>query len=268
MPSSASAPSSIYTLSLHDALPIYPHWGDFGPKWQASVIPDAHSFRAGVTTFVDAGTSGADHFEDFKSKFVDKSRTRVLAFVNIAHRSEEHTSELQSRVDLVCRLLLPRPPPSTLFPYTTLFRSTPTGATSAPSGRPASSPTRTPSGPASPPSSTPARRARITSRTSRVSSSTSPAPACLPSSTSPTDRKSTRLNSSHEWISYAVFCFRALLHLHSFPTRRSSDLPPLGRLRPQVAGQRHPRRALLPGRRHHLRRRRHVGRGSLRGLQE
>jgi dihydroorotase len=64
---------------------VYPHWGDFGPKWQASVIPDAHSFRAGVTTFVDAGTSGADHFQDFKSKFVDKSRTRILAFVNITH---------------------------------------------------------------------------------------------------------------------------------------------------------------------------------------
>jgi dihydroorotase len=64
---------------------VYPHWGDFGPKWQASVIPDAHSFRAGVTTFVDAGTAGADHFPDFKSKFVDRSKTRVLAFVNIAH---------------------------------------------------------------------------------------------------------------------------------------------------------------------------------------
>src|SRR5690606_34294869 len=36
-------------------------------------------------------------------------------------RSEEHTSELQSRENLVCRLL--RPPSSTLFPYTTLFRS-------------------------------------------------------------------------------------------------------------------------------------------------
>ena len=64
---------------------VYPHWGDHGPKWQASVIPDAHSFRAGVTTFVDAGTSGADHFAHFKSTFVDHSRTRVLAFVNIAH---------------------------------------------------------------------------------------------------------------------------------------------------------------------------------------
>src|SRR5206468_1367011 len=38
------------------------------------------------------------------------------------YRSEEHTSELQSRSDLVCRLL-PSPPRSTFFPYTTLFRS-------------------------------------------------------------------------------------------------------------------------------------------------
>ena len=46
-------------------------------------------------------------------------------------RSEEHTSELQSHLNLVCRLLLEknfflmirRPPRSTLFPYTTLFRS-------------------------------------------------------------------------------------------------------------------------------------------------
>src|SRR5438309_801717 len=40
-----------------------------------------------------------------------------------AERSEEHTSELQSQFHLVCRLLLPLPPTSTLFPYTTLFRS-------------------------------------------------------------------------------------------------------------------------------------------------
>src|SRR5699024_10611164 len=40
-------------------------------------------------------------------------------------RSEEHTSELQSRFDLVCRLLLEIPTDlmSTHFPYTTLFRS-------------------------------------------------------------------------------------------------------------------------------------------------
>src|SRR2546425_871847 len=41
-------------------------------------------------------------------------------------RSEEHTAELQSLAYLVCRLfflMIRRPPRSTLFPYTTLFRS-------------------------------------------------------------------------------------------------------------------------------------------------
>src|SRR5437762_1134696 len=38
------------------------------------------------------------------------------------------------------------------------------------------------------------------------------------------DRKSTRLNSSHRCISYAVFCSGRHPMLHSFPTRRSSDL--------------------------------------------
>src|SRR5690625_3684241 len=42
--------------------------------------------------------------------------------------------------------------------------------------------------------------------------------------TGPRDRKSTRLNSSHVAISYAVFCFASPVCLHSFPTRRSSDL--------------------------------------------
>src|SRR5437879_6307760 len=43
---------------------------------------------------------------------------------------------------------------------------------------------------------------------------------------SPADRKSTRLNSSHRCISYAVFCLnsRRLHSPPSFPTRRSSDL--------------------------------------------
>src|SRR5438309_2087046 len=44
------------------------------------------------------------------------------------------------------------------------------------------------------------------------------------------DRKSTRLNSSHSSISYAVFCFSHHPDLHSFPTRRSSDLHARGRL--------------------------------------
>src|SRR5438105_8781047 len=68
------APTKLYTLSLHDALPIYPRH-----------IPE----RFGLLTLIVLGES-------------------VLGVVlGIAHvRSEEHTSELQSRVDLVCRLLL------------------------------------------------------------------------------------------------------------------------------------------------------------------
>src|SRR5712664_2391409 len=146
-------------------------------------------------------------------------------------RSEEHTSELQSRSDLVCRLLLEkknqrgcpqqtgrqleyaadvltiegrqldyesdflapdcracvlsqlynfwiffymirRPPRSTLFHYTTLFRS-----------------------PDPPPPS-------CAARLPRPRSPAKPRPACSG------DRKSTRLNSSHDQISYAVFCLK------------------------------------------------------------
>src|SRR5690606_29009350 len=51
-------------------------------------------------------------------------------------RSEEHTSELQSRENLVCRLLLERRPPnSTLYRYTTLFRSDLDSPDSGPGGR-------------------------------------------------------------------------------------------------------------------------------------
>src|SRR5437763_99344 len=44
-------------------------------------------------------------------------------YFRIVLRSEEHTSELQSPMYLVCRLLLPLPPRFTFLPYTTLFRS-------------------------------------------------------------------------------------------------------------------------------------------------
>src|SRR5215475_7624027 len=70
-------------------------------------------------------------------------------------------------------LMIRRPPRSTLFPYTTLFRS-------------------------------PARRPR-SRRTPPSASGTRPrTPARRPAG----DRKSTRLNSSHVKISYAVFCLK------------------------------------------------------------
>jgi dihydroorotase len=48
-----------------------------------SVSPDAFSFRAGVTTFVDAGSSGWRHFPEFRKNIIETSQTRVLAFLNI-----------------------------------------------------------------------------------------------------------------------------------------------------------------------------------------
>src|SRR5437867_2589011 len=59
-------------------------------------------------------------------KIRERLLRRFSCEVKVPARSEEHTSELQSPYDLVCRLLLEidrRPPTSTLFPYTTLFRS-------------------------------------------------------------------------------------------------------------------------------------------------
>src|SRR5215212_10746258 len=73
-------------------------------------------------------------------------------------------------------LMIRRPPRSTLFPYTTLFRSSPTGLT-----RPALH-----GGP----------HVRLTHDEHRW--------RCLIGE----DRKSTRLNSSHLGISYAVFCLK------------------------------------------------------------
>lgn len=48
-----------------------------------SVYPDGHTFRVGVTTIVDAGGSGWRNFPDFKSRVIDRSKTRVLALLNI-----------------------------------------------------------------------------------------------------------------------------------------------------------------------------------------
>lgn len=49
-----------------------------------SVPPDGFTFRAGVTTVVDCGSSGWRNFPQFKKQTIDHSQTRVLAFLNIA----------------------------------------------------------------------------------------------------------------------------------------------------------------------------------------
>src|SRR2546428_7117876 len=83
-------------------------------------------------------------------------------------------------------LMIRRPPRSTLFPYTTLFRSSCEDQASS--------------------------HRSLLGKDTRRGLPGSPAPCqrvfrwhCRPS---PTDRKSTRLNSSHDQISYAVFCLK------------------------------------------------------------
>jgi dihydroorotase len=48
-----------------------------------SLYPDGYTFRVGVTTVADAGCAGWRNFDEFKARIIDRSRTRVLAFINI-----------------------------------------------------------------------------------------------------------------------------------------------------------------------------------------
>lgn len=57
--------------------------GAYIANGQTSVPPDGFTFRAGVTTVVDAGSSGWRNFRQFKEQTIDKSQTRVLALLNI-----------------------------------------------------------------------------------------------------------------------------------------------------------------------------------------
>lgn len=48
-----------------------------------SIHPDSFAQRVGVTTLVDAGSSGRHNFAEFRRTIIDRARTRVLAFLNI-----------------------------------------------------------------------------------------------------------------------------------------------------------------------------------------
>src|SRR5687768_18249165 len=98
--------------------------------------------------------------------------------------------------------MIRRPPRSTLFPYTTLFRSEP-------------APARTSNGPSP-------------KRTAWRWGGFSPARSSMPAhcrvgsdhgEPSDGDRKSTRLNSSHGYISYAVFCLKKKNKTEHFSTQ-------------------------------------------------
>ncbi|MGC8793589.1 MAG: hypothetical protein ACP5U2_09385 [Bryobacteraceae bacterium] len=68
-----------------------------------SVYPDGHTFRSGVTTVVDAGSSGWRNFPDFKDRVIDRARTRVLAMLNIVghgmggDKIEQNTADMNPK---------------------------------------------------------------------------------------------------------------------------------------------------------------------------
>src|SRR5436309_6308242 len=85
----ATPTTEIYTLSLHDALPIFP------PQVLLVVVPNA-SVKAPVELL-------------YASRYAAESDVELILLLKVfqsTERSEEHTSELQSRENLVCRLLL------------------------------------------------------------------------------------------------------------------------------------------------------------------
>lgn len=49
----------------------------------SALPPDGFTFRSGITTIVDVGGAGWKNFEIFKEQVIEKSKTRVLAFLNI-----------------------------------------------------------------------------------------------------------------------------------------------------------------------------------------
>src|SRR5699024_11839211 len=93
------ATTEIYTLSLHDALPI----SNFDSLVQKKRIHML--FNTVVNKITDT-----DVFVEVKGRKQSIKNDVVFAMTgyqpDITLRSEEHTSELQSRFDLVCRLLL------------------------------------------------------------------------------------------------------------------------------------------------------------------
>lgn len=79
-----------------------------------SVVPDGFTFRVGVTTVVDAGCAGWRTFPDFKKQTIDKSLTRVLAFLNIVGEGmrggpfEQNLKDMDPKAAADCALKNPK----------------------------------------------------------------------------------------------------------------------------------------------------------------
>src|SRR5690554_7113824 len=91
----------LYALYLHDALPI---WRINRRRCSSLGRSDGHAPARENASFLKGRKGERDVFERQQSPQI--ARRCSPRYVGGDHRSEEHTSELQSRPHLVCRLLL------------------------------------------------------------------------------------------------------------------------------------------------------------------
>lgn len=66
------------------------------PKAFLGLPPDVLGIERGATTIVDAGSSGADTYEDFRANYIDKSRTKVFTLLNVSKEGLLYGHELDS----------------------------------------------------------------------------------------------------------------------------------------------------------------------------
>src|SRR5687768_7350094 len=112
-----TATTRLYTLSLHDALPISAEDHSPSSVAAAQAQPAAEALAFDSTETEGPSQSSASVADDLAS--LDTDSLDSASIDDGETRSEEHTSELQSRLHLVCRLLLEKyrhHPPLHSFP--------------------------------------------------------------------------------------------------------------------------------------------------------
>src|SRR2546430_6961423 len=129
-----TATTEIYTLSLHDALPIYKSRDHQAPEENRHIGRAAREMDMPQHARQIPGAAQRERLP------ADRVNHAVVAD---DHRSEEHTSELQSQSNLVCRLLLEKKT-NHAHPTTSTHSSLPATSCPPPMMRPPSHPSRSP----------------------------------------------------------------------------------------------------------------------------
>src|SRR5207253_11195783 len=101
-----AVPLPIHTLSLHDALPIWTPCARCGPPGRPWATRSGPHHPASARALLVLAEQPSGTSQRRKGREASLSQPWPCFAIEVARRSEEHTSELQSRGHLVCRLLL------------------------------------------------------------------------------------------------------------------------------------------------------------------